>query len=604
MKTKSRVFGLLTLLAVFLILFVSCASTGDSSVKYKAGTYEAAAPGMHGDVIVSVTVNSNSIVKVGIVSQSETKGIADAALEKIPAAIVKAGSVDVDSVAGASVTSAAIKAAVKKALEKAQGIVDEKKDIPLAFMNPDVIVIGAGSAGINAAIEAADRGAKVYLIEKNGDIGGSGRYAGGTLSGAGTKMQKAAGIEDTPEKFMADIKSMGGGLNIPELTKKHVDNSAAAVDWMDSLGADFGDRIPTQPATYDAFGTPREHRVKGNGVAILETIKPLLYKHIKNGKIVLLLNTRVQDIIIESGAVTGVVIADAAKTTYKAASIILATGGYGHNEEWIHRYNFKNVLTDSPDFVTGDGYVFAEKAGAVFSNMSYLPAYAGGVPVSDSGFKHTVTALNTKYPGVIWVAKDGERFIDEFGCTDGKKKQAWATASENIVYMILTQKMKESQTPLFVVNNKPDQNWARFDAEAVKGEVVLKADSLEALAKAAGIDGEALKATVKAYNASCASGKDEEFGRTGSLIPLTEGPFYAVKTVPYVMLTKGGPKMNPLAQVLDAKDKPIPGLFECGELAGGANIGGGASIGGLANTSCIVWGKIAGESAAQYALKK
>ena len=316
------------------------APSSEAAGKYTAGTYEASAAGMNGDVKVSVTVDANNITAVEVTEHQETPGISDPAISDIPAAIVEANSVDVDAVSGATITSEAIKSAVATALAKAEGKeVEEEGTTEIAFTDPDVIIIGAGFSGMNAALEAANNGAKVMLIEKNNAVGGSIRFAGGTLSGAGTKMQQEAGVEDSPEDFIADIERMGGGRNIPELTQKHVENAAAAVDWMDSLGADFGDRQPKQPQTYDAFEIPREHRVTGGGAAMVELVEPLLDEKVAEGNLEILLNTEVKDIIIEDGAVTGVIINDDAGTQYKAKSIILATGGYGHNEEGLHKYN-------------------------------------------------------------------------------------------------------------------------------------------------------------------------------------------------------------------------------------------------------------------------
>lgn len=607
MNNSKRFLALLLALALaFSLAACGNSGSGDGSSaagKYTPGTYEAAAAGMNGDVKVAVTVDANAITAVEVVEHAETPGVSDPAIEQVPAAILEANSPEVDAVAGATVTSKAIMAAVTAALAQAEGLEvagEESEGQELAFTDPDVIIVGAGFSGMNAALEASSNGAKVMLIEKNNAMGGSIRYAGGTLSGAGTQMQKDAGIEDSPEDFIADIERMGGGLNVPELTQKHVENAAAAVDWMDSLGADFGDRQPTQPQTYDAFEIPREHRVQGRGAEMVELVKPLLEEKVTEGSLEILLETEVDDIILEGDAVVGVVLTDG--TEYRAKSIILATGGYGHNEEWLHKYNYENVLTMAPEFVTGDGYVFAEKAGAVFNNMDYLPAYAGGVPVSDTGFVRSVTAKETAYPGAIWVNTDGERMMDEYDCLDSEKKHTWATAPHNIVYILISQEMRDTQDPILSVNGNGDEGWARFEEELAKGEVVFKGDTVEELAAQIGVDAAALKATIDTYNADCAAGKDSQFGRTESLIPL-EGTLYAVKTVPYVMLTKGGPLMNADAQVLNADGEPIPGLFECGELAGGANIGGGCNIGGLANTSCIVWGKIAGASAAAYALE-
>ena len=274
---------------------------------------------------------------------------------------------------------------------------------------------------------------------------------------------------------------------------------------------------------------------------------------------------------------------------------MLTTGGYGHNEELLHKYNYENVLTMAPSFVTGDGYRFAEKAGAQFNNMDYLPAYPGGVP--SAGFDVTTTAIVKEYNGAIWVNTDGARIVNEFNALDSERKHAYATAPHNLVYMILTQAMRDTQDSII----SKDEGWAKFDAMLAEENCVVKADTVEELAGKIGVDAAARAATIEAYNADVEKGEDTAFGRPAESMMKLEGPFYAVKTCPYVMLTKGGPVMNPDAQVLDTAGNPIPGLYEGGELAGGANIGGSANIGGLANTSTIVWGKIAGESAAAYA---
>ncbi len=596
-----RLYRRLSALAVCLMMTLAlsaCSGPSSSASIYKDGTYAGSAKGMNGDVTVEVKIASDKIESVIVTDHKETPGISDPAIETVPNAIVEKNSTEVDIVAGATFTSEAIINAVEQALEKASGkTVDENKEDEkqtLAFTDPDVIVIGGGFSGMNAALEASTNGAKVMLIEKNSDLGGSIRYAGGTLSGAGTKMQEAAGIEDTEENFIADIERMGGGINVPELTAKHVSKAAAAVDWMDSLGADFGDRIPTQPGSYDAFGIPREHRVSGKGQEMVAIVKPLLEEKVNEGVLEILLNTEVKDIIIEEGAVTGVILTDG--TEYRSKSVILATGGYGHNETMLHDYNFENVLTDAPEFVTGDGYTFALKAGAVLNNMDYLPAYAGGVPVSDTGFVHSVTANNTGYPNTIWVDAEGQRHMNEFENLDSQKKAFWASAPHNIVWMIFDQKVVDNQEPIL----KKDENWKMFNEELAKGEVVFKADSVEELAKLINMDTAALQATIDAYNEGIETGTDP-MGRTDERTPI-DSTLYAVKTIPYVMLTKGGPLMNTSAQTLDKDAQPIPGLFQCGELTGGANVGGGANIGGLANTSCIVWGKIAGINAANYAL--
>lgn len=604
MKKVSLILALLLSLTLVLPVITS------------AETYEGTAKGYGGEVTVLLTLEDGVIKSIDATGDNETPGIGSMALELIPPMIIENNSLEVDGVSGATLTSQALIAAIKDALEKA-GLKAEdlvpsapqeevSNDQTLAFENPDVIIVGAGFAGVNAAIAASDAGAKVYLIEQNAAIGGSVRYAGGTTSAAGAQMQKDAGVEDSPENFAQDIIRMGGGTNTKELTEAHTNHAAAAIDFLDSIGVDFGDRQPKMSASYDAFNVPREYRAQGGGVKLIEAVTPLLQEKIDGGQVVLMLNTRVADIIVEEGAVKGVVIDNAEHTEYRASATILATGGYGHNEDLIHRYNFANVLTMSPSFCTGDGFIFAEKAGAEFSNMDYLPAYPGGVPVG--GFDVSCTAVVTGFPGVIWVDQEGKRIVNEFDSLDSERKAAYANAPENLVFMVLTEEMKASaETPLLKVgggfSGKPDEGWQYFDTLIAEGNTVFKGSTLTEVAKQAGVDSEGLMATINAYNEAVITGEDKEFGRpASSMLPFEGDEYYIVKTCPYVMLTKGGPVMNTQAQTLTAQSEPIPGLYQCGELIGGANIGGSANIGGLANTICVVWGRIAGENAAAFAL--
>lgn len=594
--------GLGILLALVLALSLGTAALAEE--------YTATARGFGGDVTVTLTLEDGKLTAVKAEGPDETEGVGTLALDQLPQAMVAQNSVAVDTVASATVTSTAVLTAAADALGQAGVTLEPVEAAPAqaeavqpTFENPDVIVIGAGFSGMNAALEAAENGAKVYLIDKNNAMGGSIRFAGGTTSAAGAKMQIEAGVEDSPENFQADIVRMGGGSNVDALTQKHTENAAAAVDWLDSLGADFGDRQPKMSSSYDAFNVPREYRVQGGGKAMAELVKPLIEAHVEKGNISLLLETEVADILVEDGAVKGVTLTDGRE--FRAPATVLATGGYGHNEELLHRYNYKNVLTMSPAFVTGDGYRFAEKAGAVFNNMDYLPAYPGGVPVD--GFDVSCTA-SVKYPGVIWVDNTGKRIVKELDSLDSERKAAYANAPENLVFILLTQQMKDTQDPILSVgggfSGKADEGWAYFDELLASGNCVYKGETLEELAQSAGIDAAGLIETVEAYNGYAEAGEDPDFGRAAETMVKLEGPFYAIKTCPYVMLTKGGPLMNPDAQTLNANGEPIPGLYQCGELAGGANLGGSANIGGLANTSCIVWGKIAGANAAAYALTK
>lgn len=613
---KNRVVSLL--LALVLVFSLAACGTSGSSVSapegvYTPGTYTGVSEnGMGGKLTVEVTVDANAITDVKVTEQKETEGIADPALEQIPAAIVEAGSTAVDVVAGATITSKAICEAVDAALAVARGEAEpastEAEPVSLPFEKPDVIVIGCGFAGMNTAVAAADAGANVLVIEKTNSRGGSAKVGGSTLSGAGTKMQKEAGIEDSPELIVEEIEKRnadkGGKENYnEELTWYYARHSGEAVDWLDELGADMGDRTPQMPSLYEPMNVARVY--SGKISSYLEVVGNLLDAHVENGKVAILYNTEATGLVMDGDAVTGVTVKDenGNETTYEAPATVMCTGGYGHSEELLHEYNFQNCLTTSPEFCTGDGFRFALQAGGVLKNMDYCSTYAGGVRNGDS-FVKTMNVRIKDFPYMIFVNTDGERFVDELGAEDGSDYDeitSWWKKGDNTVYILFDQAMvdqlHEDEMPIF----SGDKDWSKWDAAVEAGQEVFKGETLAEAAELAGIDAAGLEATVERYNGFVDAGKDEDFGRTRLMQKFETGPYYIIRTIPYVMITSGGPWMNDRCQLLNEAGEPIPGLYQAGEIVGNANICGHTTFGGIQNTGCVVWGKRAGSQAAAFA---
>ncbi|MGI6151035.1 MAG: FAD-dependent oxidoreductase [Christensenellales bacterium] len=563
--------------------------------KYTDGTFNASVYGMNGDVPVTVVVENGAIVSVTVGENTETPGIGTPAIEKLPAAIVEAQSPDVDTIAGATITSNAIIKAVRIALglEKVEGgTVSEET-------SADVIVVGAGLAGLVSAYQSARLGASVILLEQSGAVGGSVRYAGGYVSGAGTKLQAAAGLEDSPELAYQDMINIGGAGNFsPELAWMHVQRAGEMVDWIvDDLGIKLGE--PGFGA-YTPTNVPRVYQTETGGMEYADALSKKIDECIANGSVTLLLNTKAEELTNdETGAVNGVI---ANGVTYSAKSVILATGGYGYNEEWVKRYNFQNSRSSAPTTATGSGYDMAEAQGASFSNMEYLPAYPGAVDTNEGTYSMTVSANTNGWSGAIWVDKHGNRMVDEVDFTVAARQAAWENAEDNYVFIVFTKDMMENaEVPLFSDDAK-NGNWDRFNAELAEGYCVFSGSTIEELAANAGISADGLSATLSKYNADVKAGKDSVFGRTKNLMAFEDDTFYAVRTVPYILLTKGGVDVSTAAEVLRADGSKVEGLFACGELIGGANIGGFGSIGGLAHSICFTWGTIASESAVSRAL--
>lgn len=576
------------------------------------GTYDGAANGMNGEVAVSVTIEGGAITAVEVTSHNETAGISDPAIEDLPDAIVEAQSAEVDTIAGCTMTSNAIIEAVGIALSKADGTYEGEEEAVAVPESADVVVVGLGFAGMNAALEAANNGADVLVLEKTGSRGGSLRLAGGTLSGACTKMQEEAGIVDSPELFYEEIVSrnadIGGEDNyLPDVAMYYCQHSGEAVDWLDSLGCDMGDRSVGQPTLYQPMQVARVYST-GSSASYLEKVGELLDAQVENGSVTICYNTKVDSLIQQAdGSITGVNATDSEgnAVTVEAGAVVLCTGGYGHSEELLKEYNFTNVLTTAPEANTGDGHIMARDAGAVLKNMDYCSTYAGGLYTSDTGFVRSQYIRIKDFPYMIFVNAQGERFTDELGNADGSDYDAivsWWKKGDNTVWIVFDQNMvdtlKEEGTPII----QGDTDWTKFDKAVADAESVFYGETLAEAAEKAGVDAEGLAATIERYNGFVADGVDEDFGRNRLMMEFDpDGAYYILKTIPYVMITSGGPIMNDRCEVLDENGDPIPGLYQAGEIAGNAAVIGHTTLGGVSNTGCVVFGKRAGSCAAEYA---
>lgn len=566
---------------------------------YQDGSFEGAGKGMGGDVKVTVTVKDGKITDVTVGEHQETPGISDAAIEKVPQEIIDKQSTEVDVVAGATLTSDAIKEAVKNALEGVSGV---KEAFKLAIQ-PDVIVVGAGMAGLVASVRAAELGANVLTLEQNYRVGGSANTAGGSISGTGYKAQIAAGIEDSPEKFYDDFVSMGGGeknMNT-EIAKVHAQRSGEAIDWLtDYVGVEMSDQVDTggylsmntNRVTYTAGGAS-----SGGGLYFVNALMKKLQGFLDGGTAQLALDTMVTELILDENKDVLGVVADGVEI--KAPSVIIATGGYGYSEKWLKEFNFTNITSNDPPTAIGSGYDFARAAGAAFDNMNYSSCYGGSVPVS--GFQASLRA-NINYPGAVWVDQTGVRMFSEPDATSMDKRTVWRTAKDNIVYIIVAENMIKEDTPLFtgmMSNSAPFTTQEKL-AELLDQGYAFKADNMEALAELLKMP--ELAKTMETYNKDAAAGKDSAFGRTKDLQAF-EGPVYAIYTVPYLMMTAGGPRINGDAALVREDGSVVKNVYIAGEIIGSANIAGHNTIGGIGHGLCATWGRIAAENAVKNAGK-
>lgn len=602
MKPRTVFSKTISLVLSLALLWVALLAPAAAEAALPAdGVYTGTANGMGGALEVSVSVEGGKIASIEVGSHSETPGISDPAIEQIPAAIVAAQSTQVDAVANATVTSEAIKAAVAAALS---GEGETEAAALEILIEPDVIVVGAGMAGLVASVRACELGANVLVLEQNYRVGGSANTAGGSISGAGYNIQIAAGIEDSAEAFYQDFVTMGGGeqnLN-PEIAKVHAERSAGAINWLqDYVGVEFSDQVDsggyltmnTNRVTYTAGGP-----ASGGGSYFVRALSDKLQGFIDAGQAQLCLDTLVTDVMLDGeGNVVGVKVGD---MEIASPSTIIATGGYGYCERWLKEFNFTNITSNDPNTAIGSGYDFARTAGAAFDNMDYCSCYGGSVPVS--GFQASLRC-SINYNGAIWVNTSGDRVFNEPAATSMDKRTIWRTNDQNIIYVVLAENMISEDKPLFtgMMSNSAAFTNEEKIAELLEGGYMFKADTIEELAEKLGTPN--LPQTVAVYNEDVKAGADSVFGRTDNLLAFEEGPFYAVYTVPYLMMTAGGPRINGEAQLMREDGSAVGNVYLAGEIIGSANIAGHNTIGGIGHGLCATWGTIAAESAVKNAGK-
>ena len=359
-------------------------------------------------------------------------------------------------------------------------------------------------------------------------------------------------------------------------------------------GTDFGDRVPYF-GVYQPLNVARNYSGKGGARAFVVSLYAELEKYFSTNAY-MMLNTYVTGLVTnDEGAVIGAKarLADGTETTLLAPATVICTGGYAGNEELLNKYNFENVLSTSPACVTGDGYAWLEELGAPLTNMDFCTAYAGGIPTSDDfrSFGY-FNATN----GALWINTNGERMADETGADSHVKSETWANAPHNIVYTVFSSEMLIPDAKVFSTGawGSVKEEFDPYVESLIEKGLAWKADTIEELAEKVGLPVDTFKATIAAYNDGCANGNDP-FGRTKQEVAMANGPFYAVKTVPYVMITCGGPMMTKNCEVLNSDGLVIEGVYMAGEIVGMANVGGRNSIGGMGHGNCLVWGKKAAE---------
>lgn len=584
-------------------LAVSAALCGSAFAAMTDGTYTGEGKGRNGTITVEVTVKAGKLDAVKVVKHTETVGISDAAVADFPKAIVAAQSTAVDAVAGATMTSEGIRAAVAQAIQKAGGdpaqfataVVKKKAAKKLVKENADIVVVGAGGSGISAAVKAETLGANVILIEKMPVIGGATALNAGTLIATGSKYQREVMKEtkDSPELAYKDIFTVGKNRNDPVLVKMVTERVGGVVDWLI-----YDMKIPYGPAAtqYPDHSANRQLGVTGRSVNYLNLMREKFLG--MGGK--LMLQTRAQELIRDdAGKVVGVRATDKDGNTVELTSkaVILASGGYGAVKSMLPK-EMSNYVFYGLDSETGDGYKMATAIGAGTINLDLVKMYPQGVEtVPGHGLAATASSTDTmKKSGAIYVNKLGQRYVDENAAL-GVLTDKTVAQPDHIAYIVMDAKawkeyVRKSLEDKLVPNEETLMTWTKIVNNG--RPVMAVSDNLADAAKTMGVDPEGLAKTVARWNDMVKAGEDKDFHRkiTGGL---GEGPYHIVEQKVRYQTTLGGLKADADLRILDKAGKPIPGLFGAGCVVGGAN--GADSLTAMMNSWAIVSGVVSAESA-------
>ena len=607
----------------------SASTSSDAGV---SGDFTGTAKGFGGDVSVTLTLTDGAITGCTAEGKDETEGVGSQAIAKMPGEIAESGSIAVDGVSGATITSTAIKEAAAAALTAAglnpddyKTAVEKDASAEDSTVDADVVVVGAGGAGMTAAITAAAEGKSVVILESQSMVGGNSVRATGGMNAGKTVYQdenefgESAGVEKTlktaaekyadnetitalaktvseqwaayqanPTGYFDSVELMeldtmigGKGINDPELVETLCANSADAIDWLDEHGITLHN-----VSSFGGASVKRIHRpvnAEGKTVSVGSYMIPLLQENCEKAGVKMMLDTTATEILTDAnGAAVGVKATGASgeTVTVNAKAVVLATGGFGANLDMVVKYKpeLKGFMTTNAPGIQGQGIEMAEAIGAATVDMDQIQIH----PTVEANTAALITE-GLRGDGAILINEEGQRFIDEVGTRD-VVSAAEIAQTGSYSWLVVDQAMVDASSVI--------QGYIK------KGYTVTGA-TYEELGEAMGVDAAAFAETMEKWNGYVEAKNDPDFGRTSFANPLNTAPYYAVKVTAGVHHTMGGLKINANTEVLNEKGEVIPGLFAAGEVTGGVH--GANRLGGNAVADFTVFGRIAGAAASDYA---
>ena len=624
----------LALASVMALSLIGCGGKSNSaSSAGVSGDFTGTAKGMGGDVTVTLTLTDSKITGCTAEGADETQGIGTLALDQLPGQIAETGSIAVDGVTGATITSDAIKEAAAAALTAAglnpddfkTAVENNGEKAEDSTVDADIVIVGAGGAGMTAAITAAEEGKSVVILESQSMVGGNSVRATGGMNAGKTVYQdenefgEAAGVEKTlktaaekyadnetitalaktvseqwaeyqanPTGYFDSVELMeldtmvgGKGINDPELVETLCSNSADAIDWLDEHGITLHN-----VASFGGASVKRIHRpvdADGKTISVGSYMIPLLQENCEKAGVQILLNTTANEILTDAnGAAVGVKATGASgeTVTVNAKAVVLTTGGFGANLDMVTEYKpeLKGFMTTNAAGAQGQGIEMATAIGAGTVDMDQIQIH----PTVEANTAALITE-GLRGDGAVLINAEGKRFIDEVGTRD-VVSAAEIAQTGSYSWLVVDQAMVDASSVI--------QGY-------IKKGYTVTGETYEELGKAMGVDEAAFAETMNTWNGYVDAKNDPDFGRTSFANKLDTAPYYAIKVTAGVHHTMGGLTINTNTEVLKEDGSVIPGLFAAGEVTGGVH--GANRLGGNAVADFNVFGRIAGKAASDYA---
>lgn len=440
----------------------------------------------------------------------------------------------------------------------------------------DIVIIGAGGAGMSAALEAKAKGLNPVILEKMPLAGGNTMKASSGMNASETKFQKEQGINDSNDKFYEETLKGGHGTNDKEMLRFFVDNSASAIDWLDSMDIKLNNLTIT-----GGMSEKRTHRPE-DGSAVGKYLVDGLLKNVQEEKIPVFVNADVKEITQKDGKVTGVKVKlnNKDEKIISSDAVVVTTGGYGANKDMIEkeRPDLKGYVTTNQEGSTGDGIKMIEKLGGTTVDMDQIQVH----PTVQQEKSYLIGEA-VRGEGAILVSQDGKRFGNELDTRDNVTDSI-NKLPEKSAYLVFDAGVKDRVKAI-----------AQYDEMGF----VEEGKTIDELASKINVPKEELTKTIDTWNTSVKNKKDEAYGRTTAMDnDLSKAPYYAIKIGPGIHYTMGGVKINTNTEVLDKDGKPITGLFAAGEVTGGLH--GENRIGGNSVAEIIIFGRQAGDKSAEF----